>query len=109
MNSDKFKGVVEIEVLGEQRGFKFGMAAMVMLCRLEGKDLKDVQESLNKGEIITFVNLMYAAAVQYAKLYKKPEPSFEEVANWLDHLEGREADIIKTAFHQAESPNPVAP
>jgi threonine dehydrogenase-like Zn-dependent dehydrogenase len=109
MNSDKFKGVVEIEVLGEQRGFKFGMAAMVMMCKLEGKDLNGVQESLNNGELPTFINLMYAAAVQYAKLYKKPEPSFEEVANWLDHLDGKENEIIKTAFQQSESPNPVAP
>ena len=109
MNTDKFKGVVEIEILGEQRGFKFGMAAMVMLCKLENKDLKGVQEGLDTGDITTFVNLMYASAVQYAKLYKKPEPSFEDVANWLDHLDGKEGEIIKTAFEQPESPNPAAP
>jgi hypothetical protein len=109
MTTDKYKGVVEIEILGEQRGFKFGMAAMVMLCKLENKDLKGVQEALNVGDLPTYINLMYAAAVQYAKLYKKPEPSFEEVANWLDHIEGKESEIIKAAFYQDATPNPVAP
>jgi hypothetical protein len=109
MNTDKFKGVVEIEILGEQRGFKFGMAAMVMLCKLENKDLNGVQESIAKGDIQSFANMMYAAAVQYAKLYKKPEPSFEEVANWLDHIEDKAGEILSTAFAQPESPNLVAP
>jgi hypothetical protein len=104
--TDKFKGVVEIEILGEQRGFKFGMAAMVQICDIQKTDLKGVQDLLNSGDIRTFINFMYAGAVQYARLYKKPEPSFEEVANWIDHLDGKEGDIIKTAF---ESPNPEAP
>jgi threonine dehydrogenase-like Zn-dependent dehydrogenase len=110
MNTDKFKGVVELEILGEQRGFKFGMAAMVQLTKLENTNLAGVQDNLAKGEISTLINLLYAAAVQYAKLYKKDVPSFEDVANWIDHLDGKEADIIKTAFAiPDEVPNPTAP
>jgi hypothetical protein len=109
MNIDKIKGVVEVEILGEQRGFKFGIASMIMLCNLEGKDLDEVQKSIADGNIQAFANMMYAAAVQYAKLYKKPEPSFEEVANWLDHIEDKTGEILSAAFAQPESPNPVAP
>lgn len=109
MNADKFKGVVEIEILGEQRGFKFGMAATIMLIKLEETDLVGVQDKLAKGDLETYINLLYCAAVQYAKLYKKDIPSFEDVANWVDHLEGKESEIIKTAFATPEDPNPTAP
>lgn len=109
MNVDKFKGVVEVDILGEKRGFKFGMAAMVQLCKLEATDLKGVQEKIGSGDISTMLNLLYSAAVQYAKLYKKEEPSYEEVANWIDHLEGRESEIISTAFGQPDDPNQTAP
>lgn len=106
---DKFKGVVEVEILGSKRGFKFGMAAMVQLCQLEGTNLKGVQERLSSAELSTMVNLLYAAAVQYAKLSKTEVPTFEEVANWLDHLEGKEGDIINAAFYQHTDPNLNAP
>ncbi len=109
MTTDKYKGLVEIEILGEQRGFKFGIATMVMLCKVEGVELKEVQERIDSSRLETFANMMYCAAVQYAKLYKKPEPSFEEVANWLDHIEDKQGEIIKSAFAQPQDPNPVAP
>lgn len=106
---DKYKGVVEIEILGEQRGFKFGMAAMAQLCQLEGSNLKGVQEKLSAADIGTMINLLYSAAVQYSKLYKKEVPTYEEVANWIDHLDGKESEIIQAAFYQHESPNQTAP
>jgi ABC-type molybdate transport system substrate-binding protein len=111
MNTDKFKGVVELEILGEQRGFKYGMAALVQLTKLEDTNLAGVQEKLANGDISTIVNLVYTGAVQYAKLYKKEIPSFEDVANWIDHINGDQlSSIIKTSFAiPEESPNPTAP
>jgi len=108
---DKYKGVVEIEILGEVRGFKFGMGAMARLCQLEGLNFKGVQEKLSSGDPIILLNLLYAAAVEYVRLYKKPnEPTKEEVSNWVDYLsDDKQAEIIKTAFYQPESPNTTAP
>jgi hypothetical protein len=102
---DKYKGVVEVEILGEKRGFKFGMAAMAQLCQLEGTNLKGVQERLGEGEIGTMVNLLFAAAYQYAALNKAEKPTYEEVANWIDHLEGKENEILQAAFYQHKDPN----
>jgi hypothetical protein len=50
---DKYKGVVEIEIFGEQRGFKFGMAAMAQLCHLEGTNWEGVQKRFLAAEITT--------------------------------------------------------
>ena len=71
--SDKYKGVVEIEILGAKRGFKFGMACMAQLCKLEQSSLAKVQEMLATNEPGIICNMYFAAAVQYAKLYKLAE------------------------------------
>lgn len=106
----KYKGVVEIDVLGESRGFKFGMAAMAQLCQLEKCDLNEVQERLGKGNLTTNLNLYYSAAVQFARLNKKPEPSFEEVCNWIDHLnEDQNKEAVSAAFATYDDPNLAAP
>ena len=102
---DKYKGVVEVEILGEKRGFKFGMAAMAQLCQLEGTNLKGVQDRLGEGEIGTMINLLFAAAQQYSALKKEEKPTYEEVANWIDHLEGKENEILQAAFYQHKDPN----
>lgn len=107
---NKYKGVVEIDILGEKRGFKFGMASMAMLCQLEKCTLNEVQEKLGKGEIGTNLNLYYSAAVQFARLFKKQEPTYEEVCNWIDHLsEDQNKEAVSAAFATYEDPNQTAP
>ena len=108
--NNKHKGVVEIEILGEVRGFKFGMACMAMLCDREKAPLKDVQERLGGENLTTSLNLYYSAAVQYARLFKTAEPSFEEVADWIDNMSlEQNTEAIGTAFAQYEDPNVKAP
>jgi hypothetical protein len=51
------------------------------------------------------VNLLFAAAYQYAALNKTEKPTYEEVANWIDHLEGKENEILQAAFYQHKDPN----
>lgn len=111
--TDKYKGVVEMEVLGEMRGFKMGIATLIMLSKMEGLDINQLQPMIAK-DVRVFVNFMYCSAVQYAKLFKKPEPSFEEVANWLDNMEeNAQVQIVRDAFGvkdvPEEDPNPKAP
>lgn len=113
---NQYKGVVEIEILGEKRGFKFGMACTAMLCKIEGCSLKEVQERLAANDQSTMCNMYYAAAVQYVRLKnteqteKVKEPTFEEVANWIDNMSlTQNEDAVKTAFAQYEDPNGKAP
>jgi hypothetical protein len=112
MTSDKYKGVVEIEIFGEQRGFKFGMATMAMLIDLEGDTFANVVKKLEDStQIKTHINFYYAAAVQYCRLLKKEsEPSFEEVANWMDSVAATVKEkMTETAFSQYADPNAEAP
>ena len=111
--TDKYKGVVELEVLGEVRGFKMGIATLLMLSKMENLDIRELQPKI-ASDVGVFVNFMYCSAVQYARLYKKPEPSYEEVANWLDNMEQNEqVKIVREAFgvpdNVEEDPNPKAP
>jgi len=104
--TNKHKGVVEIEILGEQRGFKFGMACMAMLCEREKTTLKEVQERLGSENLTTSLNLYYSAAVQYARLFKAAEPSFEEVADWIDNMSlEQNQEAVGVAFAQYSDPN----
>jgi hypothetical protein len=108
---NKYKGVVEKEIGGETVGFKFGMGSMAMLCDLEKDTLKNVIEKLGDATLLkTQINFYYAAAVQYARLFKKEEPNFEQVANWMDCLSADiKEEIGKAAFEQYEDPNVKAP
>jgi len=110
MTTNKYKGVVEIEICGEKVGFKFGMACMAMLCKLENATLQQVQERLGSSDLNTSLNFYYSAAVQYAKLYKTKEPSFEEVANYVDNMSTDQmTEAVKVAFGQYVDPNEKAP
>lgn len=112
MTTDKYKGVVEIDILGDKRGFKFGMAWTAMLCKLEGLKLSEVQKKLADNDSGTMCNFYYAAAVQYHKLFKidGAEPTYEEVANWIDNMSlADNENAVKAAFEQYIDPNQKAP
>lgn len=112
MTTDKYKGVVEIDILGAKRGFKFGMACTAMLCKLEGLKLSEVQAKLAENDSGAMCNFYYSAAVQYHRLFKVvgQEPTYEEVANWIDNMSLQDNEqAVKAAFEQYEDPNKVAP
>ncbi len=116
MAVDKYKGVVESEILGEKRGFKFGIATMAMLCEMENKTFADVIKLLDDpSNLKTQINFYYAAAVQYVRLFRKDhpnlqEPSFEEVANWMDSVsEKLKEEMNEAAFAHYQDPNKEAP
>ena len=110
----KYKGVVELEVCGEHVGFKFGLATTKRNCELEGlkcdaDGLEELGKRLAAQNPTTYLNFYYAAAVSYAKLFNKPEPSFDQVCNWVDNLETSQSEeALKTAFLQPNDPNQPA-
>lgn len=109
---NKYKGVAEIDILGEVRGFKFGTAAMAQLCQLEKCGLTEVSKRLENADenLGTQLNFYYTAAYQYSKLNKKEPPTFEEVANWIDSMVYDQKDALnKAAFATYDDPNAQAP
>lgn len=111
MEANKYKGVVEIDILGEKRGFKFGLASMAQLCELQKETLEEVVKRLdNKADLTIQLNFFYTGAVQYAKLFNKEVPSHSEVANWVDHLlDAQKEKIGEIAFESFVDPNVKAP
>ncbi len=117
MTADKYKGVVEIEILGEVRGFKFGTAYLAMLCELEGVKLSTIIRRFSDPEDIAIkLKHYYVGAVQYVRLKnaeeKKglPEPTYEQVCNWVDSLDQEQRNKIdETAFSKYQDPNTTAP
>lgn len=111
----KYKGVVELEICGEVVGFKFGLATTKLNCELEGlkcdaEGLEELGKRLAAQNPSTYLNFYYAGAISYARLFKKPEPTFDEVCNWVDNLETTQSEeALKTAFLQPTDPNPTAP
>lgn len=114
---DKYKGVVEIDILGEKRGFKFGISAMSMLCELEKCSLKEVVERLDdNSNLKTQVNFYFSAAISFIRLKNAeekislPEPTFDQVANWIDCLAvDIKAQLNEVAFAGYKGPNTEAP
>ena len=114
---DKYKGVAEIEILGEKRGFKFGTAYLAMLCDVEKQSVTEIVKRLDDpGDLAIRLKHYYCAAVQYVKLKNAEEktsllePSFEQVCNWIDSLvDDQKKKIDETAYSQYQDPNVEAP
>jgi hypothetical protein len=105
---DKYKGVVELEIAGALRGFKFGTHAMSMLSRIEKVPFSRLEQHLDEkaDDIDLQINFYWCAAVAYAKLFKKDEPTIEEVYAWAD--EGV-MKILNKKTEELASPNGEAP
>lgn len=108
MSVDNYKGVIEIEIAGALRGFKFGTHAMSMLSRIEKVPFSRMEAHLKEKEddIDLNVTFYWCAAVAYARLFKKEEPTIEQVYAWVD--EGVMTTLNKKA-EELVSPNVEAP
>lgn len=108
---DKYKGIIELDVSGSKVGFKFGIRSMTLFCESQKINIKESQKYLeyaakdtNMGVIISFY---HSAAVAYARLMKKPEPSLDEVFAWVDEV-GMDA-MEKKISEVHKIPNEEAP
>lgn len=116
MEFNKYKGIVELEIYGEKRYFKFGTMQMDLLCELEGKTVQELVPLLDdKTNVKIQISFYFCAALAYVRLYndehedKLKEPTRNQVANWMDSVGDDKRDKMnKTAFAQA-FPNEEAP
>lgn len=81
---DQYKGIVSVEILGRQRGFKFGTMQAALFCKELGVKLPDLPKLLDGSDLEAQIVWYWAAAVSYARLHKEDEPSKDEVAAWID-------------------------
>ena len=86
MGVDKYKGVVELEIGGALRGFKFGTRAMSLFCNYQKIPFSQVEKYMedNNDNVDVTVIFFWCGAVAYARLFKKEEPSIDEVYAWVD-------------------------
>lgn len=107
----KVKGLLEIEIAGEKRGFKFGILQMAQLKDLEKCSIKELAERFDDPEnFMVKVHLFYSGAYQYAKLKGIPPPTVEEVGSWMDELmDQQKEELNRAAFSTFQDPNEKAP
>lgn len=102
---DQYKGIVKINVLGADRGFKFGTMQAALFCKEMKCKLSDMATLLDGNDIEAQITWYWSASVAYSRLYKEPEFSKDEVAAWIDTY-GFEAMDQETA-QSMEIPNEV--
>lgn len=105
---DKYKGVIEIDISGALRGFKFGTRAMALFCEHQKISLKEVDALLrNDPSLDVVLDFYWCGAVAYSRINKLPDPSLDEVADWIDQygLSKLDDDVSKAI----ENPNLQAP
>lgn len=117
MDLSKYKGIVKLNIYGEDRYFKFGTAHMAMLCERLGKNMEETTklqaDSTNVGVQIEHY---YCAAVCYVRLYndetegdKLKEPTYNQVANWFDGMVYAQIEKINEEAFKLAFPNENAP
>jgi hypothetical protein len=107
----KSKGILEIEVNGEMRRFKFGTLHIAILLEMEKCNMGELLQRLSEpSNLMLIVRYFHVAACQYSRLKKETDPSIEEVADWYDNMtpEQREA-LNKAALETFIDPNESAP
>lgn len=90
------KGIIERDILGKSRGFKFGTYQMGLLSELQGTALSDLENvDADKNNFKTLINYLYSAAVSYCKSNKiQIDFTNVDVADWIDEIGLDEAGKI---------------
>lgn len=97
------KGIIEIEVFGETKGFKFGTYTFKVIRELTGIDtIEEVFTSLTASNSLEFLSsFVHACAIHYAREKKIEEPSELDVSNWMDEIGLTKSRDIVTALIKA--------
>jgi hypothetical protein len=106
-----FKGILELEIDGRKRGFKFGMASLAKFCEFEGIAWFKLEDVLKAGQVSTIINFFYAGALIYAERNKlEIDFDYGTVADWLDEVGvAKAAEEMYKAFAAYSEKNSVAP
>ena len=82
-----YKGIFEIEVNGEKKGFKTGTLASAFFCQEEGITLNQMANRLQDPSPMTAINLGYAASKAFHHFKQIPfKHTKEEIADWIDEV-----------------------
>jgi hypothetical protein len=102
-----FNGIVEIEIGGEKRGFRFSLAALDHFCKLENCAWYEMDKVLMDGQISTIINFFLAGALSYAKKKKLTDQiDYDTVEDWLSELGvHRAAEEMYKVFTLYKDPN----
>lgn len=97
-----FKAIVDIEINGKKRVFKFGTLSMAIFCELEKMSLKSFSDLFGKDENDesklspqNVLNLLYSAAAAYNRSQKiEVDFNSDDVADWMDEIGFDKAIIL---------------
>lgn len=109
----KSKSVIEIEIGGIKRGFKFGTYSMAVTCEKENCSLGVLIDRITQDEVqpMTILHVIYGGAVFYAKSHQQ-KIDFDEttVSDWLDELGFEVAmKLLRQGLEVYEPKNSAAP
>lgn len=98
--------IVEIEVSGKKRGFKFGMLAIGLMMQRREITFPEFLDKLGKTDILFTIDLLHAAAESWHKSKNLPvDFTAEDVADWMDEIGMVKAfSIINNAFTKYDPP-----
>jgi hypothetical protein len=108
---DKYKGTVELEVLGKKIGFKFGVRSMFLFTSSMGVPFGEGNDALTKaefdGNMDTVMKYYHCATIAYSRLYGIPELSLDEVYAIIEEVGPDE--MAKKLAEAHKIPNSTAP
>jgi len=112
-----YKGLVEREIGGRTVFFKFNMAAITLLNKIQGVGFKEFSEQLQDPRFDTFANFLYAGAEtafvsegKNADKEGKRTFSFDDATEWLNELGIMGAgELYIQAFEVPETKNDNPP
>lgn len=81
---EEYKGILKLNILGRDRGFKFGTMQAALFCKEMNVKLPDMAQMLNGNDLEAQIVWYWAAALAYSRLNKESEPTKDEVAAWID-------------------------
>lgn len=108
------RGLVQVEIGGKLRTFKFGMNALIAFSDLYTGAPTDFAEQLDKNIFLTLRNMAYCGLVARAEENELPEDfSSEMVGDWVDEMAQQDWALVQSAILGAmalgnPSPPPAA-
>lgn len=81
---DEYKGILKLNILGRDRGFKFGTMQAALFCKEMNVKLPAMAQLLDGNDLDAQITWYWTAALAYSRLFKETEPTKDEVAAWID-------------------------
>lgn len=106
------KGIFEIQVNGQQVGFKFGMYASGIAERENGCSIYEIFRKISEGKEVTncLLHYFYGGYVSYCASHKTEACSLSDFSDLLEQIEPNELmRIYNESLESPKSKNETAP